>query len=109
VLISSGTYLYMSDLFRPLPYNFGEILQAWEEDRMKPFELVRNLVEELGEEVRSVRLYGAYFDPKTMTAVIEYMVDFRRGTYGVKIVHAENPRKAIMEYYRVEREGKLVS
>jgi len=29
-------------------------------------------------------------------------------THGAKIVHAENPQKAIMEYYEAEREGKLV-
>jgi len=79
---------------------------------MKPFELVRSLVEEELGEVRGVRLYGAHLDPESMTAVIEYMVDFRgegrRGAHGMKIVHAENPRKAIMEYYRAEREGKLV-
>jgi len=76
----------MSDLFRPLLYSFREILQAWKEDRMKPFELVRNLVEEELGEVRGVRLYGAYFDPETMTAIIEYMVDFRGKVGGERMV-----------------------
>lgn len=110
--VPSKTYLYMSDLFRPLPYSFSEILEVWEEDRMKPFELVRDLVEEELGKIRDVRLYGAYLDPESMTAVIEYMVDFRgegrRGTHGVKIVHTENPQKAIMEYYEAERSSKLV-
>ena len=30
-----------------------------------------------------------------------------RGMHDVEIVHAENPQKAIMEYYRAGREGKL--
>jgi len=108
----SRTYLYISDLFRPLPYSFSEILEAWEEDRMRPFELVRDFVEEELGEIRDVRLYGAYLDLETMTAVIEYMVDFRgegrRGTYGVKIVHARDLKRAIMEYYEAERTGKLI-
>jgi len=59
--IPSKTYLYIGDLFRLLPLSFSEILEAWEEDVMKPFELVRNLVEELGW-VGSVKLYGAYLN-----------------------------------------------
>ena len=74
---SSRTYLYMNDLFRPLPLSFSEILEAWEEDRMKSFELVRDLVEEELGEIRSVRFYGAYLNSETMIAVIEYIVDFR--------------------------------
>lgn len=106
------TYLYISDLFRPLPYSFGQIVEAWEEDKMKPFELVKSIVEEELGEIRGVRLYGAYFDPETMTAVIEYMVEYsgegRRGIHSVKIVHAKSPQRAIMEYYEAEKKGKLV-
>ncbi|RLE88563.1 MAG: hypothetical protein DRJ67_01660 [Thermoprotei archaeon] len=108
----SRTYLYIGDLFKPLPLSFSEILEAWEEDVMKPFELVRGHVEEELGEVSGARLYGAYLNPETMTAVIEYMVDFEgekvMGVYSVKIVHAENPQKAMMEYHKAEREGKLV-
>ena len=107
-----STYIYILDGFKKLPISFSDILEAWEEDRMKPFKLVRKDVEEELGRILGVKLYGAYFNPEKMVAVIEYMVEFQgkgsSGVYGVKIVHAEYPELALIEYYKAEKEGKLV-
>jgi len=101
-------FLYAGDVFRPLRLSLGELLEAWERDRLGLFELVRGEVErELGEVV-GVRLLGAFLDPSSMTAVVEYVVELARGgETSVKVVHAEEPGRALMEYYRAEREGRL--
>jgi len=40
--------------------------------------------------------------------VVEYLVELAgRGGCSVKVVHAEDPGRALMEYYRAEREGRL--
>ncbi|GEM_PF-767833 len=105
-------YLCISDIFKTLRISFSELLEAWEESKMKPFEFIRKSVEEELGEIRDVRFYGAYFNPEELTAVIEYMVDFQgrgsSGTYGVKIVHAEHPQIALLEYYKAEKRGELV-
>ena len=99
------TYFYLMDIFKKLPYDFQDILEAWEEDPMKLFEMIRSVVEDELGVIRDVRIYRSYFNPQNMTAVVEYIVKFKEGTVGVKIVHAENPAKALMEYYEAERVG----
>jgi hypothetical protein len=101
-------YVYVLDEAVPIPVGWAELLEAWEEGELKPFELVRGLVEGRLGRVRGVRLYGAYFKPETMTAVIEYVVDFEgrgSGTASVKLVRAEDPGRAIAEYYEAEKRG----
>jgi len=97
------TYIYMGDVSRQLPYTFAEVPEAWERDRVAPFELARSAIgEELGE-VMGVRLQGSYVNPRTATAVIEYAVNFKgpggRGTLSVTIVHAEEPERALARYH----------
>ena len=109
---NAKVYVYVSDKIIPASIGFTELLEAWEKDELKPFELVRSAVEHALGRIRCVRLYGTYFNPKTMTAVIEYLVDFEElqssGTTSVKIVHAKDPSKAIAEYYEAEKSGKLI-
>jgi len=106
--VPGRAFLYVGDVFRPLRLSLGELLEAWEGDRLGLFELVKSDVErELGE-VRGVRLLGAFLDPSTMTAVVEYLVELAGGgECSVKVVHADDPGRALMEYYRAEREGRL--
>jgi len=81
------TSVYVLDEVILIPVGWAELLKAWEEGELKPFELVRGLVEGKLGRVRGVKLYGAYFKPETMTATIEYVVDFEgrgSGTASVK-------------------------
>jgi len=106
--VPGRVYLYVGDVFRPLQLSLRDVLEAWERDRLGPLELVRDEVEaELGV-VKGVRLLGAFLDPSSMTAVVEYLVELTEGgEASVKIVCAEDPGRALMEYYRAEREGRL--
>jgi len=90
--VSGCVFLYVGDVFRPLQLSLKELLEAWEGDRLALFELVRGEVErELGE-VRGVRLLGAFLEPSSMTAVVEYLVELAGGgECSVKVVHAEDP------------------
>jgi len=90
-LVPGRAFLYVGDVFRLLQLSLKELLEAWEGDRLALFELVRGEVErELGE-VRGVRLVGAFLDPSSMTAVVEYLVGLAGGgEASVKVVHAED-------------------
>ena len=101
------TYLYVLDQIVPVDIGFAELLEAWEEDKMKPLWLVRKKLEEKLGKIEETVHYAAYFNPENMIAVIEYTVKCDKGTVGAKIVHAENPSKAVMEYYRAEKRGEL--
>ena len=101
--VGFGTYIYLFDRFHPVEMPLSKIAQAFEEDPLKPFALLRELVEEKTGGVKSVRFYGSYFNPSKQTAVLEYFVEVDEGTVGVKIVHADNPSRALMEYYKAER------
>ena len=98
-----GTYLYLYDILTPVELTFSELVQAFEEDPIKPYMLLKELVEEKTGKVKDVKLYKSYFSPSTKTAVLEYFIKVEEGTLGVKIVHAEKPSKALMEYHKAER------
>jgi len=87
--VPGRAFLYVGDVFKPLQLSLGELLEAWEGDRLGLFELVKSDVErELGEVV-GVRLLGAFLDPSSMTAVVEYLVGLAGGgECSVKVVHA---------------------
>jgi len=55
--------------------------------------------------IKRVRLYGSYFNPASGVAVVEYIVKAEEGEVGVKVVYAEDPGRALMEYY--EAEGRV--
>jgi len=92
------------DKFFPLEISFGELAELYDENPMKIFELIKSLVENvLGSKVEYAKLYKTFLDLKQGIALIEYIVNFEKGSISIKVVHAENPIKAIMEYYKAER------
>lgn len=106
---SSKVFLYLNDVFIKIHWSLSDILEAWEKDHLKPFELIRGIVEnELGE-ILDIRLHDTYLNFEKMILVLDYMVDFKslyaRGTQGVKIIYAKNPREALIEYYRSKRKS----
>ena len=101
---SSKVFLYLNDVFIKIHWSLSDILEAWERDHLKPFELIRGIVEnELGE-ILDIRLHDTYLNFEKMILVLDYMVDFKslyaRGTQGVKIIYAKNPREAPGEGHR---------
>ena len=99
----SQIYAYFMDLFKPVNTNFDKLVEIFEEDELKPFELVRDFVEEYVDKDYEVKFYAYYFNPKTMTLVIEYFINYKNGTISLKIIHARNPQKALQEYYEAEK------
>jgi len=91
------------DRFFPLELSLYELAGLYEENPMKIFELIKNLVEKvLGNKVKNVKLYKTFLNLETGTALIEYTVNFEKGSTSVKVVHAKDPAKAITEYYEAE-------
>lgn len=99
-------FLVFLDWVIALPYTLEDFLAAWEESEFKPFQLITPFLEELGE-IYSIRVYDSYFNPSTMTMVLEYLVETNRGLFSVKIVYGENPGKAIAEYFKRGKRNRL--
>jgi len=80
-------------------------------DWFGPFRLVENLIRRILGNILDVKLYASYFDPRKKMFIVEYMVRFEdksgSGRIGIKIICAEDPRAALMEYYRAEKRGKI--
>ena len=95
------------DLFKSLNITLDKLIEMFEKDKLKPFELVKDFVEELIGKEYNVKFYAYYFNPQTMTLVIEYFINYPNGTVSLKIIHAKNPQKALQEYYEAEKKGKF--
>jgi len=110
--LDMNTYVYLDDVFIGLPYSYNEIIEAFNIDKMKPFKLIEDLVKSRLGDILDVELYSSYFNPPSGVFVIEYFVRFEgkssSGRVGVKIIHAEDPSKALMEYYRAEKSGEIL-
>ena len=85
----SRTYVYLMDRFYLVELSPSEIAELYDENPMKIFELIRDLVEDvLGSKVKHTKLYKTFLSHETGTALIEYMIDFEKGTMGIKVIHA---------------------
>jgi len=95
-------FVYLLDVFIPLNISSEEVMNSFEKDNLKPFELVKDVVKrELGE-IKEVRFYNSYAESNGF--LIEYLVDFRSGQASVKIICTKDPRKAFIDYYKAEKE-----
>lgn len=81
----SRTFAYFLDIFTHLDIPFEELAEMYETGELRPFELVKSLVErELGT-IKDVRLYASYFNPEKPTAVVEYLVTCKVGCVSVMV------------------------
>ncbi len=88
-------YVYVFDLFVPTDLTKKEVMKAFEKDILKPFELVREIVEDKLKGIKNVELYNAFF--KDDEFVLEYAVDFANGRINVRIIGSENPYRFFSE------------
>ena len=106
-----ASYVYLDDRFIELPYGFHDIVEFFNRDMFQPFRLIENLIRRSLGNILDVKLYASYFDPRKKMFIVEYMVRFedrsRSRRIGIKIICAEDPRAALMEYYRAEKRGKV--
>ena len=93
------TFVYVMDEFIPIDLTKKEVLDAFKEDELKPFEFVREIVEDKGVRgISCIAFYDAYF--KRDEFLIEYLVDFSAGKIAVKVICSNDPRRMLAEYYR---------
>jgi len=100
-------YLYAGDLFKPLDLSWGELVELAERPEAV-LERFRREIEELAGPVRSLRLRKAVV-AGSGEAVVEYVAELAggmaSGEASVKIIYAEDPAKALKEFYEGEREA----
>jgi len=91
-------FVYVLDLFIPTDLTKREILKAFEEDKLKPFEFIREIVEDKGVKgVRSVEFYDALF--KGDEFLLEYTVGFANGRVAVKVMGSNDPYGSYPRHY----------
>ena len=100
-------YLYAGDLFKPLDLSWGELVELAERPEAV-LERFRREVEELAGPVRNLKLRKAMV-AGSGEAVVEYVAELAgekvSGEASVKIVYAENPAKALEEFFERERKN----
>jgi len=96
--MQAEVYVYVLDVFHPTDLRRDEVKKAFDEDRLKPFKYVREIVEDHGiRSIRNVEFYNAIFEGEEF--LLEYMVDFANGRIAVKVIGSDDPRKMLREYY----------
>jgi len=100
-------YVYFLDIFFPTDLRKEEILKAFDKDLKKPFELVREIVEEHGiKGIKKVEFYDALIESED-EFLIEYYIEFSKGNVAVKIISSEDPRRMLGRYYNIEERYDL--
>jgi len=95
----SEVFVYVLDLFIPTDLTRKEVLKAFKEDKLKPFEFIQEIIEDNGvREIKGVDLYDTLF--KGDDFLLEYTVDFANGRIAVKVIGSNDPRKMLREYYQ---------
>jgi len=91
-------FVYVLDLFIPTDLTKREVLKAFDEDKLKPFEFIREIVKDNGVKgIKGVDLYDTLF--KGNDFLLEYTVDFANGRIAVKVIGSNDPRKMLRDYY----------
>jgi len=85
-------FIYVLDLFILTDLTKREVLKAFEEDKLKPFEFIREIIEDKGVKgIKRIDLYNTLFK-------LEYTVNFANGRIGVKVIGSNDPQKMLREY-----------
>jgi hypothetical protein len=98
-------YLYAGDVFKPLGLSWGELVELAEKPEAV-LEKFKREIEELAGPVRSLKLRKAAVTGSG-EAVVEYVAELAgekaSGEASVKIIYAEDPAKALREFYEREQ------
>jgi len=99
-------YLYAGDLFKPLNLSWGELVELAEGPEAV-LERFKRKIEELAGSVKSLKLRKAVV-AGSGEAVVKYLAERTgekaSGEASVKIIYAEDPARALREFYERERE-----
>ena len=106
--MQAEVYVYILDIFHPTDLRKEEVLKAFDKDLRKPFELVKEIVEQHGiRGIRNVEFYDALFEGKD-EFLIEYYVEFSRGRIAVKIIGSDYPKKTLGRYYAYVQRKSMI-
>ena len=90
--------------------DYIDILKLFDEDVLKPFELVKHYVLNIlgfDTKIKNVTYYCSMIE-NNLEFLIEYFVEYERpresGYIGIKIINSENPIQILKKYYEKERE-----
>ncbi len=89
-------FVYPLNVFIPVDLTLKEVVDSFRESELKPFELVREVVEKDG--VKNVKLLGSFIQENEFQ--IGYLAEFSSGQIAVKILCTDDPQKLLKEYYR---------
>jgi len=96
--MQAEVYVYVLDVLHPTDLRRDEVKKAFNEDKLKPFEYVREMVGNHGiKGIKNVEFYDAIF--KGDEFLLKYMVNFANGRIAVKVIGSDDPWKMLREYY----------
>jgi len=100
------TWVYVLDEFRPVDVEEKRLLEIVEEDPLKLFEAIREVLASDIKEIRSVRVYDVYFNPSNSELLVEYLVKSELGEISVKFIYSDSPSQTLLNYYKYETEKR---
>ena len=101
-----NTWIYVFDEFKPVDIDTGKLFRLVEEDPLKLFGIVREILVNDIKEIRDVKVYDVYFNPSKFELLIEYIVECELGEISVKIIHSRYPKQTLRNYYIYEKQVK---
>ncbi len=107
MIVMPGSFVYFMDRFVKIDLSFGELVEMFEKDYRAPLKYIKDIVEENIGKIDSISRYSTFIDNDEKIAVIEYFILFDKGEISVKIICADNPKKALMKYYDAEKNGLI--
>ena len=101
-----NTWLYIFDEFKPLDISIDKLLELVEDNPLRLFEEVKDILTEYVKEIKHVKIYNTYFNPHGSELLIEYLVECELGEVSVKVIYSNNPVVTLQKYYEHEKELK---
>jgi len=91
------------DKLVPLGIPIDRFLELAESRPLELFRLVKRVVEGEVGQVKDVRVYRKYLDPRNLNIVVEYFVKCSLGEISVKLVYSDDLAKTLERYYEAEK------
>jgi len=101
-----NTWIYIFDEFKLIDVDTGKLFRLAEENPLRLFEIIKEVLVDDIKEIRDVKVYDIYFNPSNFELLIEYIVECELGEISVKIIHSRIPKQTLRNYYIYEKQVK---
>ena len=81
------TWVYVFDELKPIDVDVGRLLELIEDNLLKLFEEIKDVLAEYVKEVKYAKIQNTYFNPRDFEFLIEYLVECELGEVSVKVIH----------------------